>query len=540
MNAISAAMPDVFLSYQQQLMSSTSLYGVTVVEKSRRTGYSWAAGAIAVLTAAATAAAGGMSVYYMGYNLEMAREFIDYCGMWAQEMQLAAEEMQETFFEDPEHPEKQIKAFRVEFASGFEVVALPSVARALRGKQGLVIIDEAAFHDDLEGVLKAAMALRMWGGRVLIISTHNGEENPFNVLINEIRAGKKPTYHLLRCTLDEALEQGLFKRIAAKLGQAWSPEAEAKFRETTISEYGDNADEELFCVPREGGGAAISRALIEKRMVLDGTVLRLTCKPDFVHWSKFARETEIRAWCVANLDPILKALDPKTPCCFGHDFARRSDLSVFALGQILKSLVRRFPLIVEMRNVPFEQQRQVVFYILDYLEERGLLRAGKLDATGNGMYLAEVAMQRYGETRIEMVMMNEPWYRENMPALKAGFEDATIELPRDRDVMDDLALLAFVRGVIRVPERTLGSDGQGRHGDAAVALALAYAASRAEVELYEYESHPQAPAGGPTRWHDTAEEQARADEEDDARGRAPGLFPALRGGMLPRPRGAAL
>ena len=42
-----------FLTYQQKLMSSVSHHAVTVAEKSRRTGYSWALGAIAVLTAAA-------------------------------------------------------------------------------------------------------------------------------------------------------------------------------------------------------------------------------------------------------------------------------------------------------------------------------------------------------------------------------------------------------------------------------------------------------------------------------------------------------
>lgn len=65
-----------------------------------------------------------------------------------------------------------IAAGRFTFASGFEIVALSSKPRGLRGRQGYVIIDEAAFHDDLPEVLKAAMALLMWGGKVLVISTH--------------------------------------------------------------------------------------------------------------------------------------------------------------------------------------------------------------------------------------------------------------------------------------------------------------------------------------------------------------------------------
>jgi phage FluMu gp28-like protein len=44
--------------------------------------------------------------------------------------------------------------------------------------QGKVLIDEAAFHDDLDELLKAAMALTMWGSHVVVISTHDGAENP--------------------------------------------------------------------------------------------------------------------------------------------------------------------------------------------------------------------------------------------------------------------------------------------------------------------------------------------------------------------------
>lgn len=246
--AVSAlGLPAVFLPYQQELMSSVSHHAVTVVEKSRRTGYSWAAAAIAALTAAATRAAGGSDVLYMGYNLEMAREFIDYVADWSKHLAPAALKVEETFFTDPDRPDQQIKAFRIEFASGHKVLALPSVPRALRGMQGLVIIDEAAFHDDLEQLLKAAFALLIWGGKVLIISTHDGDTNPFNVLVNDIRAGRKP-YHLLRCTFDDALRDGLYQRICLTTGKDWSPQAEATWRAEIVAFYGSAADEELHVI----------------------------------------------------------------------------------------------------------------------------------------------------------------------------------------------------------------------------------------------------------------------------------------------------
>ena len=65
----------------------------------------------------------------------------------------------------------------------------PAILRGTRA----VIIDEAAFHDDLKELMKAALALLMWGGRVLVICTHNGENNAYNALVKEARGGSKGT-----------------------------------------------------------------------------------------------------------------------------------------------------------------------------------------------------------------------------------------------------------------------------------------------------------------------------------------------------------
>ena len=440
------ALPDVFLPYQQELWSSVSHYAVTVAEKSRRTGFSWALGAIATSYAGLKKSDGGMDVLYMGYDHEMAREFIDYVATWAKVFQHAASAVEEFVFDDPDHPERNIKAFRIKFDSGFEVIALPSVARALRGKQGLVILDEAAFIDDLEEVLKAAFALLMWGGKVVVVSTHNGDTNPFNVLINDIRAGRKP-YHLLRVTLDEALAQGLYKRICFTKGLEWTPEKEATWRQELLEIYGDNADEELHVIPNPSTGSYIPSPLIDARMRPEIPVLRLERDAAFSLWAEPLRATDIDAWMKAELDPILATLDPETPHCFGFDFARKGDLSVFMPLAILRSLVRRAPFLLEMRNIPFAQQRQVLWHIIERLPRK---RAGKMDATGNGMQLAEETVERWGAW-IEAVMMTEPWYRENMPLLKAAFEDGTIELPRDRGVRDDYQALKLVRGVAACP-----------------------------------------------------------------------------------------
>ncbi len=475
-------LPEVFLPYQQRAWAAIDAHQVVVIEKSRRTGFSWALGAVADAYAASQKADGGQDVLYMGYEREMTREFIDYVAMWAKAFQYAASEVQEFVFVDPDRPEKEIGAFRIKFASGFEVIALPSVPRALRGKQGLVILDEAAFMDNLEEVLKAAFALLIWGGKVVVCSTHNGDTNPFNQLVEDIRAGRLP-YHLMRLTFDEALAEGLYRRVCLTTGKEWSPEAEAAWRQSILDIYRDNADEELHVIPNPSTGAYLPGPLLEARTVPDTPVLRWTAPVGFAQWPEHLRVAEALAWCEANLKPVLATLDADTPHVFGEDFGLVRDLTVIWPLAIGRNLVRRTPFVVELRTVPHEQQRQVLFYLVDRLPR---FRGGKMDAGGNGSYLAQVAAQRYG-LGVEQVMLSEPWYRDNMPPFKAGIEDGMLLLPDDREIHGDLRSLKLVRGVARVPHRTRTDEGASRHGDAAIAACLAYAASRADPEVYEYE-----------------------------------------------------
>lgn len=501
----SADPPSVFLTYQQELMETVSRESLIAVEKSRRTGYSWAAAAVATLFAAKRRAEGGMNVYYMGYNLEMAREFIGYVADWAKAIDPAASEIGDEMFPDPDKPEATIQAFRITFASGFKVVALPSVARALRGMQGLVILDEAAFHDDLEEVLKAALALLIWGGKVLVISTHDGEANPFNLLLEEIRGGKKPG-KVLRCTFDDALRDGLYRRICYVQGKEWTPEAEAAWCEQIIKQYGDAADEELFCIPRKGSGSYLNMALVEAGSSDMIPVLRLTLPPSFAELKEHIRKAEIDDWIAEHLDPVLDNLVESDPSVFGFDFGRHADLSVFWPGQIRPNLNFSTPFTLEMRQVPFENQKQVLWHIIPRLPR---FRAGKMDAGGNGAWLAEVTWQKFGAV-IEQVKFSVDWYRENMPPLKVAFEEVAFSVPRDRETLDDLRLVRTVGGVARIPDLRRKEAGQQvtRHGDAAIAAALAHAAARADHIDYGYIPAAADPTGPRGRDDDRDDDDA--------------------------------
>lgn len=245
-------------------------------------------------------------------------------------------------------------------------MALTSRPRSLRGRQGMVILDEAAFHDQLGEVMKAALALLMWGGKVVVVSTHDGDTNPFNLLCEEVRKGNKP-YELVKITFDDALADGLYRRICLTQGKEWSPEAESAWREDIVAFYGEDADEELFVIPRHGSGAYIPAALIERAQRVDVPVLRFE-RPDA--WAELAdhlQEAEARDWCEAELSPVLAGIPAGFDTYAGEDFARKGDLTSLWIAQRRQDMSFPCVLLLELRNVPYEIQKLIVFYVLSRL-----------------------------------------------------------------------------------------------------------------------------------------------------------------------------
>lgn len=456
-------MNDVFLPYQKKWLADKA--SVKVVEKSRRVGLTWAQAHDDTLLAA-TSGRYGMDVLYISFNQDMTREYIEACADWAKRLQLVAGKVNEDVFKDGD--EREIKAFRIDFASGRKILALSNRPSNLRGKQGRVIIDEAAFVEDLPELLKAALALLMWGGQVIIISTHNGADNAFNQLVQDVRAGNLP-YSLHRITLDDALHDGLYRRICQVTEKPWTQEGEDAWRAELIKTYGDGADEELFCIPRQSSGAYLTTAMLEACM---GAAPVLTWTPpaeDFVDWPLPVAERYTRGWIAEELEPLLAPLPQDMAHFCGVDFGRSGDLSVFWPATEEKDLRLVPPFVLELRNCPHRTQQQILFAILERLPR---FSGVSLDARGNGSALAEAARQQYGPEQVREVMISESWYRATMPLLKAGIEDKTLLLPRDAGILSDFRSLRVVKGVARVPEQRIKDKTGGRHGDSVIACAM--------------------------------------------------------------------
>ena len=120
-NTAKAEAPPVLLPYQQAWIADDAQ--LKVAKKSRRIGLIWAEAADDVLIAAE---AGGQNVYYIGYNQDMAIEYVEACGMWARAYNYVASEIEEGLWEE-EKDDRHIKTYTIRFpGSGRRIVALSS------------------------------------------------------------------------------------------------------------------------------------------------------------------------------------------------------------------------------------------------------------------------------------------------------------------------------------------------------------------------------------------------------------------------------
>ncbi|WP_026363022.1 hypothetical protein [Methylopila sp. M107] len=487
----------VLMRHQAKWLEDDS--DLKLAEKGRRTGVTFAEALDHTLIAAARRSAGGQNCFYIGDTKDKGREFIGYVAHFAKVISKELVEIEEFLFEDVQEDgsTKNIAAFRARFASGFRVEALSSRPENIRGLQGVVCIDEAAYHKDVRAVIDAVNALLIWGGKIRVISTHNGVLNPFNELIREANAKKNPfSVHFI--PFAKAVDNGLFRRVCAIRGRTWSPEAEAAWEAKIRGAYGPRTAamrQELDAIPAEAEGAALTRVQIEAVMKPGtGSIVRWARDDAFKNLPQHLREAATMAFCEAQLKPVIDRLDWRRPHVFGCDFARKGDGSAYVVDEIGADLVRRRRLTLELRNVPYETQRDILFWLVERLPR---MSGGALDATGNGAYLAEVASQKFGASIVAVSFSGNLWYRENMPGYVEAFADETIRLEPDEDVLKDHQALQYVGGVIKVPDdhRFKGLDGFDRHGDTAIAGALSYWVSTQDLPEYGYTPAREADPG---------------------------------------------
>lgn len=509
------APPPVLLGYQQRWVADES--PLKLAEKGRRVGLTWAEAADDVTIAAREDLPD--NVMYISATQDMGREYIEAAAMWARAFHYAASTIGEGLYDDGEG--RYIKTFEITFpATGRRIVALSSRPTNLRGKQGVVVIDEAAFHGDLKAMLKAALAMLLWGSKVRIISTHDGVENAFNELIQEVRAGKRGNATVHRITFRAAVAEGLYQRVCLRRSIPWSQAAEDKWVAEAYAFYGDAADEELDVVPSQSAGAYLSLTLIEQRMKAGVPLVRGKWDDAFAYLPEEVRRHAIAGWLAEQMQPHLERLRKDRIHVFGEDFARNRDQAVTTILEQDSDLTLRPVLTFELANCPFSCQEDILSHVIDRLPR---FRGGAMDATGNGAALAEKMAQRYGAEMVEQIKLHDAFYLAHMPKLKAALQDATlVDIPRDAALRDDLRAIKLIGGVPKLPRNDTqsaaaraaaadGGDKLRRHGDFAIALFLAvYAAKRENIGETDWTPVP-ASAGA---WSETGDGEDDLDLED--------------------------
>ncbi|WOE42397.1 hypothetical protein [Acinetobacter chinensis] len=125
--------------------------------------------------------------------------------------------------------------------------------------------------------MEAATALLIWGGRISVISSHNGKNNPFNQFVKDIENGvfgEDAAVHVV--TFDDAVANGLYERVCFMQGKEATLEGKKKWYTKIRKAYGSRKAamrEELDAIPRDGSSVCLPGLWVEEllsRFVLAG------------------------------------------------------------------------------------------------------------------------------------------------------------------------------------------------------------------------------------------------------------------------------
>lgn len=239
---------NLFCPYQNKWVIDDS--PVCIAEKGRRVGLTYAEEARSVKDAILK----GEDTTYTSYNHLVGKGFIKRCARFAK----AYNYLYKKIFNFEIIDEQNITVFSITFLNGAVITAVPADPKNLRDRQGTIVIDEAAFRSDLPELLKAGNAITMRGGKVRIISTHNGVQNYFYKLCREIEADpEKGSHHHI--PFAKAVEQGMYKSMCKVSGEEWTQEKELIWVKKIRKIYGEDAVEELDAVAKDYKGNQIFR-----------------------------------------------------------------------------------------------------------------------------------------------------------------------------------------------------------------------------------------------------------------------------------------
>lgn len=415
---------EYFLPYQKRWLEDKSKFKIW--EKSRRIGATYVQSYEDVRDCVIKAVP---EVWFSSSDESAAREYIEYCEQWTELFDMAAKSLGNVVVDS----EQNLKAFVIEFSNGTKIHALSSNPKQFRSKGGKVILDEFAHHNNPNQLWTAAKPCVTWGYPLRVLSTHNGQSCKFFKFVDDAKQGKSK-WSLHTTPIQLAVEEGIVDKIYGRPTTA--EERQEWLEEQRINCFDDSTWLQEFCCD----------AIDESTAFLPYELI-FSCE----------------------LNKVLKELEDVTGDLYvGMDIGRKNDLTVIWVLEKLEN-IKYTRKIEVLPNTPFRKQEEILYGILSHKNFRRCC----IDSSGLGMELAENAIAKFGQYRVEGINFNPKVKEELAYTLKINFDDRTVYIPTERENREDLHSVKKVTttaGNIRFDVEK--SDVSG-HADRFWALALA-------------------------------------------------------------------
>jgi phage FluMu gp28-like protein len=433
-----------FLAYQKRWIDDASR--LKIIEKSRQIGISMATAYRLVREHSSRDCR--WDAWVSSRDEMQGKLFLDDCKKFSQILHIAAQDLGRELMA----LNKKSGVVSIPFHNNHFIHSLSSNPDAQAGKRGTRVLDEFALHPNPKLLYAIAYPGITWGGQLEIISTHRNSDNFFHKLIKDITENgnpKKFSHH--RVTLQDALEQGLLRKLRAKA----------------------SADDPIMAMDEGDYFDYIRRSCPDHETFLQ----EYMCEP----WDNQSIFLPMHLIGDAEMFYDPQKITDKNDLFLGVDVGRTKDLTVFwLLASVKDELITKD--IIVLRNKTFSEQEATLYELL----VMPMLRRVCMDQTGIGRQFAERAAERFGRYKVEGITFTNATKEQLAYLLRTAFEDKVIKIPSDDSIRADLRAVKkenTFAGKIRFS----AENTERGHADRFWALALAVHA--AQNFQFQGESH---------------------------------------------------
>jgi len=343
------------------------------------------------------------------------KELIAQAKIHAKAIGVAVKELESTFKSD----EAEYKMLEIRFPNGSRIIGLPANPDTARGWSGNILLDEFALHKDSRAIWRALFPTITRGYKIRIVSTPFGKKNKFYELCTEDNGYSK---HIV--PIAKAIKEGLVLKdenghpttveaLKKAFGddEGWAQEYDIEF----IDEATAFLTYELIATV-ENDEADLSPSWVSE--------LVKEAEEAHKHYLRTKEERTATQGFRPEMDGDLY---------LGLDIGRKRDLSVIWLDEF-KNNIFWTRAAISLAKTPFFIQKRILFSLLSHPK----LRRACIDQSGLGMQLAEQAIERFGEHKVEGIDFTSANKETLATGLKKNFEDLQSRIPMSQAIRNSL------------------------------------------------------------------------------------------------------